>query len=243
MTDGAVFAIRELTIHKRSSDEHFELYVPQLTIGRAEMVAVTGPSGCGKSTLLDVLAMAAPVASVAHFEFSPGEGERFDAGALLEKADFDALAAIRRLHIGYVLQTGGLLPFLDVKRNIGLLRTRKAAAKLPNITKLAAALGIERHLRKRPSELSAGERQRVAIGRALANRPAAIIADEPTAALDPITSDVIMGLLVREVSHLGVSCVVATHDWSRVERMGLRRIQHYFEDTGRVGWTRSVMHD
>lgn len=237
MSDGALYDIRDLVIQKKTATAGFELIVPELIIRRGEMVATIGPSGCGKSSLLDVLAMAAPVASVARFVFSPGHDLSFDVGALLRRSDLDRLTAIRRRHLGYVLQTGGLLPFLDVRANINVLRQCSRAA----VDALAADLGIERHLRKKPADLSAGERQRVAIARALAHQPAAILADEPTAALDPNTSDVVMGLLVHKVGQLKASCIVATHDWDRVERLRLRRLRYRLTDAGRTGWTRSVL--
>jgi putative ABC transport system ATP-binding protein len=238
---GTLFEIADLVIRKQLSEAHFELIVPRLQIARGEMVALIGPSGCGKSTLLDVLALAAPIASAGRFLFAPREGEVLDVGRLLLRGDLDALARIRRRHIGYVLQTGGLLPFLDVARNIGLLLPRRGVLGSRRVAELAKALGLERHLHKKPAALSAGERQRVAIGRALALRPAAILADEPTAALDPLTSDGVMRLFIEQVRRADTSCLVATHDWDRVERLGLRRLQQRFEPTGRSGWVRSVM--
>jgi putative ABC transport system ATP-binding protein len=243
MTHGVVFDIRELVIHKQSDNTGFELVVPHLTVRHAEMIAVIGPSGCGKSTLLDVLAMAAPVVAVGRFVFTPNGEQEIDVGRLLQANKLDALADIRRLYVGYVLQTGGLLPFLDVEANIGLICAEKKADRRRRVSELAADLGIEYHLHKKPAALSAGERQRVAIGRALAHRPAAIIADEPTAALDPATSDTVMALFVQQVTRVGVSCVVATHDWNRVERLGLRHLHQHLADSGRPGWIRSIMHD
>jgi putative ABC transport system ATP-binding protein len=237
MTEDALYEIRDLVIHKRSATMSFELVVPEMTIRRGEMVAVIGPSGCGKSSLLDVLAMAAPVASVGRFVFAPRDGLAFDVRQLLQRNALDRLAEVRRPHLGYVLQSGGLLPFLAVRDNINLLRKRSRSS----IEALAAALGIGNQLGKKPADLSAGERQRVAIARALAHEPAVILADEPTAALDPNTSEVVMNLLVRQVEMLGASCIVATHDWDRVERLQLRRLRPCLADAGRAGWIRSVL--
>jgi putative ABC transport system ATP-binding protein len=238
-----LFDIVELLIHKRSSDSHFELSVPHLTIARGEVVALVGPSGCGKSTLLDALALASQVTSVRHFVLSPRPRLELDVGRLLMANDLDALAVIRRRFMGYVLQSGGLLPFLTVDRNIGLLLPWRERAAQKRVAALGAALGLSPHLRKKPAALSAGERQRVAIGRALAREPAVILADEPTAALDPMTSDSIMQLLFDEVGRVGAACIVATHDWDRVRRLGLRRLHQHFEVTERAGWTRSIIRD
>ena len=238
-----VFDIRELSIRKHSTNTCFDLHVPHLSIQRSEMVALVGPSGCGKSTLLDVLALAAPIVAVNRFVFAPDELTVLDVGDLLRGNDLDALAEIRRYYIGYVLQTGGLFPFLTVESNIGLVCQGSRERKKHWVAELATSLGLYSHLRKKPSELSAGERQRVAIGRALAHRPAAILADEPTAALDPITANSVINLFTRQAQQVGACCIVATHDWDRVERLGMRRLHQHFVETGRAGWVQSIMHD
>lgn len=243
MIGGFVFNIRELVIRKQSENAVFELIVPHLTVKRAEMIAVIGPSGCGKSTLLDVLALAAPVVEVKSFLFAPNGKREIDVGQLLQENKLDTLADIRRFYIGYVLQTGGLLPYLDVEANMGLLSAEKKSSGQRRVRKMAADLKIGNHLHKKPASLSAGERQRVAIGRALVHRPAAIIADEPTAALDPNTSETVMDLFVRQVTRVGASCIVATHDWNRVESLGLRHVHQYLADAEHPGWIRSIMHD
>lgn len=238
---GFLFDIEDLVIRKQQSNDQFELIVPHVRIDRSEMVAIVGPSGCGKSTLLDVLALAAPIVSVKRFLFSPVEGDVLDVGQYLVRNELNRLACLRRKYIGYVLQTGGLLPFLSVARNMGLLLPYRGRVRLRRVTELAESLGLGRHLRKRPAALSAGERQRVAIGRALALNPPAILADEPTAALDPLTSSKIMQLFTDHVRRAGNSCLIATHDSDRVERLGLRRLHQGFEPTELAGWTRSVI--
>ncbi len=238
-----VFDVRGLVVRKQAEHACFELQVPHLSIRHSEMVAVVGPSGCGKSTLLDVLAMAAPVVSVERFLFSPDKSLVIDVGDLLRQNDLDALAGIRRTYLGYVLQTGGLLPFMSVESNIGLICKGGRARQKRRAGELATALGIQRHLHKKPADLSAGERQRTAIGRALAHGPAAILADEPTAALDPASSDTVMALLVRQVEQVGACCIIATHDWYRLEQLGLRRLNQHFTAAEQPEWVQSIMHD
>jgi len=97
------------------------------------------------------------------------------------------------------------------------------------VKKLAARLGIERHLQKYPGQLSVGERQRVAIARALAHEPAVVIADEPTASLDPINAEEIMGIFTRIAGEKGVTFIVATHEWERVKELGFRRVKFNLE--------------
>lgn len=236
-----VIAVDGLRIEKRSQEARFVLSVPRITIARGEMVALIGPSGCGKSTLLDVLALAAPVAALSRFVFAPRGDAAFDLTAAFKAGDVEGMSGLRREFIGYVTQTGGLLPFLTVERNLAGLQPWRAARS--GVRELAEALGIQRHLRKKPRELSAGERQRVAIGRAIAHRPALILADEPTAALDPITSQRVMDLLIRQVGRLGASCVIATHDWDRVASLGLRKLDQHFTTGPRSEAVCSVIQD
>ena len=91
---------------------------------------------------------------------------------------------------------------------------------------MAGELGITRQLDKLPGELSAGQRQRAAIARALAHRPRLVIADEPTAALDPITAKKVMALFVGLVNDMGITLIVASHDWPQIAALGLRQLAH-----------------
>lgn len=96
---------------------------------------------------------------------------------------------------------------------------------------MSERLGLSRLLKRYPAALSVGERQRVAIARALAHRPSIVLADEPTAALDPLNADRVMDLLLALAAEQGVTLIVASHDWARMERYGLRRI------TPELAWT------
>ncbi|MGD8715285.1 MAG: ATP-binding cassette domain-containing protein, partial [Desulfobacterales bacterium] len=122
-------------------------------------------------------------------------------------------------------QTGGLLPFISVYDNIALSRYGLGLPEKKAVVALAAKLGIERHLKKLPGQLSVGERQRVAIARAMAHSPSVVIADEPTASLDPINAEEIMGLFTQIADENGVTLIVATHEWERVKTLGFRRLK------------------
>ncbi len=219
-----VFQLKSVTKHW-SGDQGFELTVPELIIRQAEKVALVGFSGCGKSTLLDLLAMILRPDSVDEFAFFTVQDSRLDVAATWKRRNLDGLARARMHYIGYVLQTGGLLPFLSVYDNIALSCYGLGLPERDAVNTVAEKLGIERHLQKFPSQLSVGERQRVSIGRAMAHEPSVVIADEPTASLDPIHAEEIMGLFTGLAEEKGVTLVVATHEWDRVEDLGFRRIK------------------
>jgi putative ABC transport system ATP-binding protein len=212
--------IRDL-VCRRGEADGFTLAVDALSLYRGEAVAVTGPSGCGKSTLLDVVGLVLRPSRVGHFTL--GED---DVAALWAKGHQGALARLRAKGIGYVLQTGGLLPFITVRDNIRLSRSLLGLAEdRTGEDRLISALGIGALLDKKPAALSIGERQRVAIARALVHRPPLVLADEPTASLDPAHSAAVMELLLSLVGEFGLGLIVVSHDWDLLERFGLRRIE------------------
>ena len=219
-----VFQLAEVT-KNWSGQDGFELTVPELTIHRGEKVALVGFSGCGKSTLLDLLAMVLRPDNAVEFTFFSGQENSLNVAEAWRHKNQDRLARARMRFIGYVLQTGGLLPFLSVYENIGLSRYGLGLATQEVVAPLAARLGIERHLQKYPAQLSVGERQRVAIARAMAHEPSVVIADEPTASLDPINAEEIMKLFTRIADEKGVTLIVATHEWERVKQLGFRRVK------------------
>lgn len=230
-------------VAKRWEGEHgFLLTVQDLTIMKGEKVALVGFSGCGKSTLLDILAMVLRPDSATAFLFSSGEGEGLDVNEAWKRNDLDLLASTRLFHMGYVLQTGGLLPFLSVRENIGLSRRGLGLPVKDAVEKIAGQLGIERHLDKVPGKLSVGERQRVAIARAMVHDPSVVIADEPTASLDPITSGEIMALFTDLADECGVTLIVATHDWRRVDKKrGFRHVNFSVKQDATEGTINAVV--
>ena len=179
------------------------------------MLALTGPSGCGKSTALDVLAgiLRPDDGDGSRFLLHTADGET-DMLALWRAGRLDALARLRGKHLGYVLQTGGLLPFLSARDNI-LLPCRCLGImgrRLEAVWNMATALGIDRLLLQMPASLSVGERQRVAIARALAHGPAIVLADEPTAALDPDQSRKVLGIFADLARQQGTTVIMVSHD-------------------------------
>ena len=131
---------------------------------------------------------------------------------------------MRKRYIGYVMQTGGLLPYLNVKENILLSRDMlNLTQEDDTVHRLISDLKLDRHLTKLPSLLSIGERQRVAIARALAHKPKIVIADEPTASLDPYTAKVVMSLFVNLAEQFNITLIIASHDWQPLKSFGLQR--------------------
>jgi putative ABC transport system ATP-binding protein len=198
---------------RRAHDAGFALVVDSLALERRGLTAVIGPSGCGKSTLLDLLAIAVKPDAAEEFTFAAAGRPAFDVHAAWQAGDGDdSLAALRRRHIGYVLQTGGLLPFLSVRDNIMLTLRSNGGTDAHRVEELADRLAITGQLAKYPRDLSIGQRQRVAIARAVAHRPDLVVADEPTSALDPENAQVVIRLLLDEARAAGAALVVATHD-------------------------------
>lgn len=226
MTTAAVLEIADLTAVRGG----FGLTLPRLRLDPGQVLAVTGPSGCGKSTLLDVLGLVLRPRSAATFTLLDRP-----LLPLWATKHTDPLAPIRARHLGYVLQTGGLLPFLSVADNIRLSLEVAGKADPDNLfDHLTQTLGLKRLLKLSPAALSIGERQRVAIARALLHRPALVLADEPTAALDPRAAQTVMELFLTLARSLGIATIIVCHDWDLVARHGLLRL-HAHLDTGEKG--------
>ncbi len=216
----------------------FRLRVPSLSVAAGEAVAVVGPSGSGKSTLLDLLGLVLRPSAAGRFAMQDTHTP-LDVAALWRERRADPLARLRAARIGYILQTGGLLPFLDVRENIRLsLRLLGQALDPPHLPALLSTLGIGHLQDKMPAALSVGERQRVATARALAHRPALVLADEPTASLDPGRAALVMDLLFAAVRDMGASLVVVSHDWDRVRRLPVRCYRAVAEEGGDMAATR-----
>jgi putative ABC transport system ATP-binding protein len=217
-----VYSLKNVVKQRIIENTGFRLCVPSLEIKAGENIALVGHSGCGKSTLLDMLALILCPDAIDQFEINPVDARSDNIDILWQQKNQDRLAQVRRQHIGYVLQSGGLLPYLTVRENIELPRKLLKLADDDSISSISRVLGIHRQLDKLPGLLSAGERQRAAFARALAHRPSILLADEPTAALDPITARKIMAVVMELIKGLKITLVTASHDWAHVYKMDLR---------------------
>jgi lipoprotein-releasing system ATP-binding protein len=176
-----------------------------LTIAPGEIVALLGPSGSGKSTLLQAVGL---------LEGGFGGSIRI-AGVEAIELDSAGRTDMRREQLGFVYQFHHLLPDFSAIENVvlpQLIRDTDPAAAHDRAESLLTALGLGHRLTHRPSQLSGGEQQRVAVARALANQPALVLADEPTGNLDEHTADVVFAEFLRLVRHEGSAALVATHN-------------------------------
>ncbi|GAA3585187.1 ABC transporter ATP-binding protein [Nonomuraea rosea] len=200
-----------------------------LEIRAGEAVAVMGPSGCGKSTLLNMIAGLD----------RPTSGTVTVRGEDLGRLDESGLAVFRRRGIGMIFQFFNLLDDLTALDNVALaaqLTGTPAAQARRRALELLDELGIAGRAARYPAVLSGGERQRVAVARALMNRPALLLADEPTGALDSGTGEQVMDLLL-DLHQIGQTLLLVTHDQRLAERCASRVIE--FAD-GRVTGERAV---
>ena len=222
-----IYLLHNVVKTREAKGVAFRLKVPSLRIERGEKIALLGESGSGKSTLLDLLAFILQPSSAGAFRFRPeGEQDPVDIDVCWQCDNLNRLGDMRKQHIGYVMQTGGLLPYLSVHDNINLSRRVLGLAQDGTVEHIAEALGIANQLKKQPDALSTGERQRVAIGRALAHRPALVIADEPTASLDPYAAENVMSLFLGLADEFNSTVILATHAWRHIKELGLRRLAH-----------------
>ena len=189
-----------------------------VTVAAGEFVALIGPSGSGKSTLMAILGcLDGPTAGTYALD-----------GEAVETMSGSALARVRNLKVGFVFQTYNLLPRASVLRNVELpmlyagvsIRERKQRAM-----ELLETVGIPEKAPFLPAALSGGQRQRVAVARALANRPALLLADEPTGALDSKTGGEVLQLF-SDLHAQGNTVVLVTHDPSIAARAGRRLELH-----------------
>jgi len=170
-----------------------------------EFTIVSGPSGSGKTTLLTIMALI----------LDPSEGRLFVNGRDVTALSDDAKATIRLRHYGFVFQNAALIPALSVLENVLIAHSVQGAAATTMVQErsktILERLGMGGFLHMKADKLSAGQKQRVAIGRALINEPGLILCDEPTASLDVDSSTTVLGIL-KELSRENRAVVLVTHD-------------------------------
>jgi lipoprotein-releasing system ATP-binding protein len=183
-----------------------------LSIAPGEIVALLGPSGSGKSTLLQAVGL---------LEGGFGGSIRIT-GTEAARMSSSERTATRRDMLGFIYQFHHLLPDFNAIENVVLPQLVKGTSRADadaRAADLLTTLGLGHRLTHRPSQLSGGEQQRVAVARALANRPALILADEPTGNLDEATAEIVFGEFLRLVRQEGSAAVVATHNERLAARM------------------------
>ncbi|MGB0498442.1 MAG: ABC transporter ATP-binding protein [Rubricella sp.] len=216
-----MLAIRDLVAELTEPGRSFRMDLPELDLGRGEVCVVTGPSGSGKTLLLETLGLLLrPVSG--RYTIAAGEG-----GGVLDipgiwNGPRARLAQVRGRVFGFVLQSGGLVPFLTTRENIALSQGVTGRPDEGFLDVLVEILGLSAVADARPARLSIGQRQRVAIGRALAHRPALVIADEPTSALDPALRKEVYAILQTLAEETGTAIVMSSHDADAAALPGIR---------------------
>jgi len=204
MTDNVIEIVGATKVFKVGTEEIHALRGVDLTIERGESVAIVGPSGSGKSTLMNLIGC---------LDTPTGGSYALDGAHVLDMDD-DALADLRNKKVGFVFQSFNLLPRQSALENVGVpLRyagystsERRAASR-----EALGRVGLADRVDHRPEQLSGGQKQRVAIARALVTKPAILLADEPTGALDQKTGAEILALF-QELNREGATVILVTHD-------------------------------
>lgn len=182
-----------------------------LVIEEGEFTAIVGPSGSGKTTLLNIIGGLD----------RPSNGYVEVGGKDISKLNDNRLIDFRKNHIGFVFQHYNLIPVLTAKENVEfvmLLQKRSKAERDARAMELLRAVGLEEKMNKRPAELSGGQQQRVAVARALAPKPTFILADEPTANLDSISTSNLLDMMAQLNEKERVTFVFSTHDQRVIDR-------------------------
>src|SRR5262245_23887793 len=213
VTTTPALRLRGLERHYQSGDsELIVLDGVDLDILPGEIVGLVGPSGSGKSSLLHAAGLLErPTAGDVQVEGESG----------WDLSD-DGRTAIRRNRIGFVYQFHHLLPEFDAIHNVALpalIAGRRKRASLEEAARLLGLMGLAERIYHQPAQLSGGEQQRVAIARAMINKPALILADEPTGNLDPDTSTVVFAALSELVRNEGAAALIATHNFELAKYM------------------------
>lgn len=222
---GSGLHIHQGHISLRDGDRSFRLNLPDLTLTPGQAVALTGASGAGKTLVLELLGLLRAPGAGTRYIWTDGSGVPRDLAALWQGGPrAPDLARMRGRLFGFVPQTGGLMPFLSVAENIALPQRLNACIDDAWCRDLCQRLGLTDVATLMPGALSIGQRQRTAIARALAHRPPFVIADEPTAALDPDSADRVLTLLLDIAAQQGSGVILSSHDVDRIARFGIPRI-------------------
>jgi lipoprotein-releasing system ATP-binding protein len=201
-----IVAVRDLRRSFHQGEVQIEvLRGVNLSIGAGEIVALLGPSGSGKSTLLQAIGL---------LEGGFSGSIQID-GEEVARLDDDGRTRVRREKLGFVYQFHHLLPDFSAVENVEmpqLVRGTPAGEARTRSEDLLTGLGLASRLAHRPAQLSGGEQQRVAVARALSNRPLLILADEPTGNLDEATADKVLASFLALVRDQGSAALIATHN-------------------------------
>ena len=231
-----VLDIVDMEVARGRVGESYAVTLSACRLNAGDVAAIVGPSGCGKSTLLEAIGLILEPQSVARHHL--GAADLTEDLQLTASEREIRWARLRQHALGFVPQSGGLLPFLNVKQNIELPRKLIGLqGRDPLLEQVIGRLRLDPLLSQMPAQLSIGERQRVSFVRSIAHQPELLLADEPTAALDPILAKELFTLIVEIARELSIGALIVTHEWSLVADVGIRQI------VGTVGAQRRTVFD
>lgn len=199
----------------------FTVELDKLELNGSEIAIFEGESGCGKSTLLEIIGTILQPTILDQYQIHLDENEVIDIKKYIDQSRKNALSDLRSQYFGFMLQTGGLLSFLTVEENI--LLPLKMNQLLPLNTcdseryqRLLKQLGLEALLKKKPSKLSIGQRQRVSFLRSIIHKPKILLADEPTSSLDPKNARSLFNIIMEIAMEENLAAIIVSHDASLV---------------------------
>jgi putative ABC transport system ATP-binding protein len=218
-----VLVVNHLEVTRGLANQAFKVSLPSLELSAGQAIAVTGSSGCGKSTLIEALGLILEPSRLDRFELV-GQDMTQTVKARHHAHDRQ-LSNLRGQHYGFVPQTNGLLHYLSVQQNIELqAKILGRPVQADWLAHATSRLGLASLTHRFVRELSIGQRQRVSFLRAIAHRPDILLADEPTAALDPDHATELFELMLALANDLQVATIVVTHEWDLVKSFGLNRL-------------------
>lgn len=201
-----------MTITRQTGTAKFQVCLPSLSLPEGNIMVIQGDSGCGKSTILEMIGLILQPDHINGYQISIAD-QQIDIAQLIKQNNQPKLAQFRARYLGFIPQTGGLLPFLSIKDNLSLpLQLLGKKADKLRLQQLAEQLDIAHLLLKYPKQLSIGERQRASFIRAIMHKPLLLLADEPTSALDPYNADRLFKQIIEQAQLDNIATLIVTHE-------------------------------
>lgn len=211
-----------------------DIDIDRLTLQPGSFKVIVGQSGSGKSTALDMISLVRTPDRVGHVALVGADDALADISHDVQRGREEALCAYRRASYAYIVQTSELMPFLRVSDDIAMQQRLSGRGSRDLARDYAQALDITDCLSQFPAALSVGQRQRAAVVRAAAAQPRILLADEPTAALDPELKSAVITVF-KHLASLGTAVLMVTHDFGLIEQHHLPYLKTYSTRTA-TGW-------
>ena len=215
--------LSDLSAHATDGERSFRLHVGDIAVAAGEVLAITGESGSGKTMLMELVGLLRRPDRIGRMTLDLHGAPMLDLSGSWAAAP-GRRAAIRARHMGIVLQDGGLIGWLTVREHLDTVQRATDTRDIKWCATLLRLLRLEPVADLRPAALSIGQRQRAALARALAHRPALVLIDEPTAPLDTALADQVVDLIVTLARDAGCCVLMTTHDRALIARHALPAI-------------------